>query len=1313
MLAMIVSFASGTKMLDMEPAVQTSMADAPGSQNPDFGNTPLYFIPNKGQVHQKAKFYAKTSRYTLWMTKQGLIFDSTRKRGEQGKVERDVSRFVFLDANQNPAMVPLDITLHMVNYIKGKDPSKWHTDLQTSKAVMYKNIYKDIDLKVYGIEKQIEYDWIVKAGGDPGLIRFEYNNIKGTRIDETGNLIIETRSGELIHRRPVSYQVLKGKQVAVAVDFRKIKANTYGFRVGDYDKSHELVIDPVVLAYSTFLGGSGDEHAFALAVDSSGRAYITGDTASTDFPTDDAYQGTFAGGNIDAFVTKFSASGNSLVYSTYLGGSASDAGEGIQVDSSGKAYVTGLTYSTDFPTRDAYQNAHGGGDKDVFVTVLSASGGSLEYSTYLGGSGDDEGFAIAIDSSKNMHITGRTASTDFPLQNAYDDTFTPSVSNEYDAFVTKIDSSGSSLAYSTYLGGSSKETGYGIAVNGNNAYVGGRTTSTNFPTMNAYQSAHGGGDYDAFVTKFSSSGNNLIYSTFLGGADTDSGYGIAVDSSGSAYLTGDTRSSDFPTQDAYQSTHAGGDKDAFAAKFSTSGTTLEYSTYLGGAESDSASHITVNDSGNAYVTGSTRSSNFPTKRAYQDSYSGDFDVFVSMFSGDGSRLDFSTFLGGGDFDSGRGIALDGSSNIYVAGYTRSSDFPTASAYQDTLSGGLDAFVSKFSTAEFGTLCGAVDNCDLTWTTDGAADWFEQTDTTYYDDDALQSGDMSTASESYVQTTVNGPGELSFWWKVSSYYYYGRLKFYIDDEEQAQIYGTNVDWDQETYSIPEGTHTLKWSYVKPYSWSYQQDCGWLDKVEYTTVPGIVLSRDQLAFAAVPGSTTGDQMFSISNSSSSTLNWSAASDQSWLSCTPTSGTNAGVVTVSVDATGLIAGSYSGSITVSDPNANNSPQTVSVSLEVYGAGGTTVPFGEYATPTDNSTISSSVPFTGWVLDDVGVESVKLYRHEGNSMAYIGDAVFVEGARPDVEQAYPDYPNNYRAGWGYMMLTNFLPNGGNGTFTIEAIATDIEGHQVSLGTKTVTVDNANAELPFGAIDTPAQGGPASGSNYRNQGWVLTPLPNTIPTDGSTISVYIDGVNLGHPVYNVYRPDIASLFPGYNNSDGAHAYFDFDTTAYENGVHTIMWIATDDAANADGIGSRYFMIQNSSGSRMAHGAWSMEHGVGSLGEADVSMKPVGIKEGYRDDAETREMFPDEKGIINIQMREMGRVELHFGAGKQLSGWMMVGNQFKSLPPGSTLDPDEGIFYWQASHGFCGVYPMMFVERDAFGNTAKRFVLFHITPKFQ
>jgi hypothetical protein len=340
--------------------------------------------------------------------------------------------------------------------------------------------------------------------------------------------------------------------------------------------------------------------------------------------------------------------------------------------------------------------------------------------------------------------------------------------------------------------------------------------------------------------------------------------------------------------------------------------------------------------------------------------------------------------------------------------------------------------------------------------------------------------------------------------------------------------------------------------------------------------LAFNRNKLTFGAVPGAAgTGPQTFLIGGSGAGTLNWSLAANTSWLSASPGSGTGSAVISVSVNASGMSPGTYTGTITVSAPNASNSPQTVSVTLNVYSPGQDSAPFGIFETPVHGAAVRSGTAVTGWALDDIAIESVKIYRQEGTGQEYIGDAVLVEGARPDVESAYPGYPNNYKAGWGYMLLTNFLPNGGNGVFTIKAAAIDTSGHQVSLGTKTIICDNANAVKPFGAIDTPTQGGTASGSRFVIWGWVLTPRPNKIPTNGSTIGVWIDGVNVGHPNYNIYRSDIAALFPGYANSNGAAGYFYLDTTAYENGVHTIQWTAKDNAGNTDGIGSRYFTIQN------------------------------------------------------------------------------------------------------------------------------------------
>jgi hypothetical protein len=498
----------------------------------------------------------------------------------------------------------------------------------------------------------------------------------------------------------------------------------------------------------------------------------------------------------------------------------------------------------------------------------------------------------------------------------------------------------------------------------------------------------------------------------------------------------------------------------------------------------------------------------------------------------------------------------------------------------------------------------------------------------------------------------------------------------------------------------------------------------NNIHISTPPQISLNKSVLNFGSTDSQTTSSQEILLSNSGGGTLNWTATPNQTWLQVSPTSGTGDGVITVSVDASGLIAGNHQGTIRFEDPNASNSPQVINVNLFVYSIGSSNVPFGEFSTPFSGSTVNSSIPVTGWVLDDIGVDSVKIYRQNGSALIYIGDALFVEGARPDVEQLYPNHPMNYKAGWGYMMLTNFLPNEGNGTFTIHAIAADKEGHQATLGTKTIICDNAHAVKPFGAIDTPIQGGTASGSNYRNQGWVLTPLPNAIPTDGSTINVYINGVYLGHPTYNIYRSDIASLFPGYANSSGALAYFDFDTTTYSNGVHTIYWTASDNAGNTDGIGSRYFTIQNSySAGRAAE--FNIQRSTFNVKPLRIPVshsQPVFLKKGYHPHTKpVVEVYPNDKGIITIEIRELERIEVRlFPVGTAglapllfCTGYQLVGSQLRPLPIGTTLDRERGIFYWQPGPGFIGEYQLVFLENRKNREMRKKNIIIKIVPKFE
>jgi hypothetical protein len=482
----------------------------------------------------------------------------------------------------------------------------------------------------------------------------------------------------------------------------------------------------------------------------------------------------------------------------------------------------------------------------------------------------------------------------------------------------------------------------------------------------------------------------------------------------------------------------------------------------------------------------------------------------------------------------------------------------------------------------------------------------------------------------------------------------------------------------------------------------------------TPPQIQVNPGQLQFVADTSGSVGDsRTIYVNKSGEGTLDWDVSDSENWIIFTPRSGTNRGVVEVTVDAHGLAPGTYTGAVFFSSPNAANSPIAVNVTLTVYESGQTSAPFGSFDTPAHGAVVYSSVPFTGWALDDVGMEKVELFREDMGSLVYIGDAVFVEGARPDVERAYPGYPNNNKAGWGYMMLTNYLPNQGNGTFTIHAAATDVEGHRVTLGSKTVIADNANAVKPFGAIDTPPQGGVVSGNNYVNFGWVLTPLPNTIPADGSTLWVWVDGVPLGHPVYNQYRQDIAELFPDYNNSNGAVGYFYLDTTPYDNGVHTIQWTAADDAGNTDGIGSRYFTIQNSDFPQQAENrglrlsAWNPP----DLLNSPKDFGPVIFRKGCDKDPQPELIYPDDDGVITVEIKELGRLELRLEM-NITAAYQVVEQRYGPLPWGSFLDRETGIFYWQPGPGYVGRYRLIFIAADDSGKQTRKDVEVIIRSKY-
>ena len=536
------------------------------------------------------------------------------------------------------------------------------------------------------------------------------------------------------------------------------------------------------------------------------------------------------------------------------------------------------------------------------------------------------------------------------------------------------------------------------------------------------------------------------------------------------------------------------------------------------------------------------------------------------------------------------------------------------------------------------------------------------------------------------------------------------------------------------------------------------------------PAIHLNKTKLNFCGLGGIWTSSQPVVVSNSGGGTLLWTAASNQSWLMAAPASGTGTGILIVSVNASGLAAGTYPGTITVSDANASNSPQTISVTLTVKAAGSGAVPFGDFATPTDGATgITGAIPVTGWVLDDIETTKVEIWRDpvagEGTSLVFIGTGIFVEGARPDIETGYPEYPLNYRAGWGYMLLTNFLPEQGNGTYKLYAYATDKEGNAVLLGTKSIVCDNAHAVKPFGTIDTPEQGGNASGNLFVNFGWVLTPMPKTVAKDGSAIDVYVDSVKVGNlatapNVYNQYRVDVATAFPGLNNSAGPVGAYYLDTTKYANGVHTIYWIATDDAGAADGIGSRYFNVVNTGtsassarhreersdaaqigdmrleeSSRVFRGISSTYDTIQDILNLPLSFDPLNVKRGFNLTAPPETLIPDNFGNVRIEMTEVERLEISFdsdnpptppfrkggevtkyarkeGEDVRYSGYQIVGDQLRPLPIGSTLDPLGGTFSWLPGPGFLGEFDLLIVRRDASNKKTAFRLRITIRPKF-
>jgi hypothetical protein len=776
-----------------------------------YGNLPISLEANRGQAAPEVDFLSRGKGYALFLTGSGLALslegEAQNWKSETGNSQERFTRHPTLvtghwsqtgavlsmrlvGASSQAKVTGFDSLPGRVNYFIGKDPAEWRTNIPTYSRVLYRGVYPGVDLVYYGKSGQLEYDFVVAPGADPGAITLDVaasiggplrnaatdaipeviaqgvafrtkpecvrkqksnKNVIGrsrihqsadpmastalagsggvpargrpqgaaVRIEKNGDLIVQVGGGEVRFHKPVVYQELstadsQQSKAPLATEVQPASAaprsriqnpkfldgrfvlrgrNQVGFEVASYDRARPLVIDPT-LTYSTYLGGASSDTGNGIAVDSSGNAYVAGQSCSAAFSMVPARIGT--GGDCDAFVAKLNAEGTGLTYLTFVGGSGGDTATGIAVDSAGNAYVTGYTNSSaDFPTTaGAYQKTYGGGNLDAFAFKLNASGSALLYSTYLGGSDTENSGGVAKDSSGNAYVTGQTFSANFPTTAG---SFQPAYAGAGDAYVVKLNAAGSELVYSTFLGSPGEDAGTGLAVDSlGAAFLTGITSDapSGFPTRHPVQPFCGGWNgttcpinprtnlayNDAFVAKIAPDGFGLVYSTYLGGANDDSGAAITVDTLGRAYVTGTTSSVDFPTAVGALQTALRGHENAFVTKVDPLGGSFVYSTYLGGSGVDKGVAIAVDVGGVAYVTGGTTSSDFPTVSAIQMSLAGPLaypgDAFVSKVNAFGSGLIYSSFLGGGDIDVGNGIAVDSSLGVYVTGSTSSLDFPT-------------------------------------------------------------------------------------------------------------------------------------------------------------------------------------------------------------------------------------------------------------------------------------------------------------------------------------------------------------------------------------------------------------------------------------------------------------------------------------------------------------------------------------------------------------------------------------------------------------------------------------------------------------
>jgi hypothetical protein len=700
-----------------------------------FGNLPLYFIENQGQLDARVAYYLQ-GRESVYFSSEGVTIaltgpavpapgpdaDETRTLAERmslrspaepdGARQRWAVKLDFVGASPGVRPNAEDPTPAVVSYFKGPR-EQWKTGVKTYSSLVYRDLWPGIDLVFAGSGSRLKYTFLVGPGADPERIQLAYRGATAVRLTGAGELDISTPAGDFRDEKPYAYQDIEGRRVEVEAAYAlnpeaPTEAQGFRFSLGAYDRGKPLVLDPATLVYAGYIGGLNTDSGFGIAVDSAQNAYVTGYTTSSEatFPVTVGPDLT-TNGSYDAFVAKVNLAGTALVYAGYIGGAADDMGFGIAVDSRGNAYVTGSTDSKTgtFPVMVGPDLSFNG-NLDAFVAKVNVAGTVLVYAGYVGGTGVDSGRGIAVDGRGNAYVTGSTDSVEatFPVTVGPDLTFN---GGDSDAFVAKVSAAGTALVYAGYVGGASEDRGTGSAVDSlGNAYITGSTASERtFPVTMGPDLTHNGG-FDGFVAKVNGAGSALVYAGYIGGASQDESRDIAVDSEGNAYVAGATFSTEatFPVMVGPDLTYNGGG-DAFVAKVNSAQAALVYAGYIGGTEIDWGDGVAVDGLGNAYITGYTGSeSMFPVTMGPDLTFNGGaWDAFVAEVNSLGTALVYAGYIGGNDTDWGQGIAVNSVGNAYVTGFTMSTEetFPVTVGPDLTFNSGSvdgfnDAFVAKIS-----------------------------------------------------------------------------------------------------------------------------------------------------------------------------------------------------------------------------------------------------------------------------------------------------------------------------------------------------------------------------------------------------------------------------------------------------------------------------------------------------------------------------------------------------------------------------------------------------------------------------------------